>query len=96
MAEYGLRILRLNSGNPTTYDGQYVAEYDPSRSGVSPDGIPMMAHLVGTDDPSKAMRFVSAQAAGRAWRLESGYIRPDGKPDRPLTAFTCEVVELPE
>lgn len=98
MDEVGIRILgfmsRHSGGPPTPYDGLLLAEYDPNRPGTDPDGRPMIAHVVATDDPAKAMRFPSAKEAIECWRQPSGHIRPDGKPDRPLTAFAMEIERL--
>jgi hypothetical protein len=47
-----------------------------------------------TADPEKAMRFPSAGAAMQFWKTQSKTvpIRPDGKPNRPLTAYHVEIV----
>jgi hypothetical protein len=51
----------------------------------------MFAHIVTTPDISQAKQFPTALEAVETWRLSHG-LRADGKPDRPLTAFTVEVV----
>lgn len=45
-----IRILGLVDGTPTDFDGQYVVEYDPSRTGTQPvTGNPMpVFHLATT------------------------------------------------
>lgn len=86
-----VRIIGLSSGYPTAFDGQWLVEYDPTRAGTSPDGLPMTAHVVTTTDRSAARRFADAAAAHAEWTRVSGYARPDGRPDRPLTAFTIEL-----
>jgi hypothetical protein len=76
------------------------------------DGLPVYGWLVSSDpdafkgrgdaqfttDPSRAKRFVDAKAALQYWRRESTVqpYRDDGKPNRPLTAYTVEVKPLPE
>lgn len=90
----GIRLLGLGSGEPTPYDGQWLMEYDPRRPSVDPDGRPMLAHLVCTDDPSLAMRFETAAHAYAVWRAASGHRRRDGGTDRPLTAFTISLEKL--
>lgn len=87
MTEVGIRLLGLNSGRPCPFDGQWLVEYDPTRAGVDPSGRPMRAHVVASADPARAMRFDSPAAAHQVWRASSGRTRPDGQPDRPLTAF---------
>lgn len=49
-----------------------------------------------TTDPAEAMRFDTALDALDCWRHVSPTrpLRPDDRPNRPLTAFTVEVVEL--
>lgn len=86
-----IKIVGLGSGDDTPFDGKYLAEYDPKKPGVDPDGAPMTAHVVCTDDPEKALIFADAREAILTWQGVSGRIRPDGKPDRPLTAFTVEI-----
>jgi hypothetical protein len=84
-------IIGLEDGAPTALDGKYLVEYDPTRPGVSPDGLPMTAHVAVTDDPEKAARFPTLEEALETWRLSHG-LREDGKPNRPLTAFGVEFV----
>ena len=86
-----IKIVGLGAGGETPFDGKYLAEYDPKKPGVDPNGRPMTAHVVCTEDPEKALVFPSAVEALEKWREPSGHIRWDGKPDRPLTAFTVEV-----
>jgi hypothetical protein len=92
---YGVRFHGLAAGGETPFDGMWLAEYDPGRPGVAPDGRPMLAHITATDDPAKAMRLPSLAAFHELWTATSGRTRPDGRPDRPLTAFNVEYVRLP-
>lgn len=55
-----------------------------------PDGNPMQAHVVATADEAKALVFPDAAAALECWRKAHG-MRWDGRPNRPLTAFTVEI-----
>lgn len=47
-----------------------------------------------TPDPERAVRFVSTSKALQAWNTQSKQrpLRPDGLPNRPLTALTVEIV----
>jgi hypothetical protein len=47
-------------------------------------------------DKNKAMRFTSVAHAMRVWNTQSKTmpIRADGKPNKPLTAFTVEIKEI--
>jgi hypothetical protein len=91
-----IRIIGLPDGFPTPFDGEYLAEYDPSRTGVDPVGVPMVAHIVTTPDISKAMRFEDEEQATNVWRRSYG-CREDGSPRMPLSSFEVEieVLEVP-
>jgi hypothetical protein len=43
-----------------------------------------------TDDPREALRFPDLEAAFEAWKSQSRTqpLRPDGRPNRPLTAYS--------
>jgi hypothetical protein len=84
-----IRIRSLVVGGPTPYDDQYVVDYDPGRDGVDPWGRPMNCHLLATPDRSKAL-WLDLLHAHALWSAVDprNPIRPDGKPNRPLTAFT--------
>lgn len=49
-----------------------------------------------TRQPKKALAFKDVGAAMTAWRTQSKVqpLREDGKPNRPMTAFTVEVRQL--
>jgi len=81
-----LKIVSLASGGKSPFDDTYIVEYDPTRRGVDPHGRPMSAHLIVTDDPTKALEGNAAELLN-LWRKSYG-VRDDGKPNRPLTAFT--------
>lgn len=86
-------IDRLASmARATSLDGTYLVEYDPTMPGVGPRGEPMSAHITVTTDPSMARRFTTSRAAEAYWRKPSGEPYPM---DRPLTAYTVEVVTAP-
>lgn len=86
-----MKIVGLAYGlGSTPLDGQYLKEYDPNRNGRDPSGNPMLAHVVTTPDISEAMRFDDFAELHEVWTLVDARdpVRPDGKPNRPLTAFT--------
>jgi hypothetical protein len=93
MLHIGIKILQLTAGGCTAFDGKWLAEYDPTRPGIDPNGNPMRAHIVVTDDPAKAMQFTDALDAHAVWTTESGSTEP-GR-DRPLTAFTVALEPIP-
>lgn len=51
-----------------------------------------------TTERDEAMRFDSARDALEYWKTQSQTVpfRPDGEPNRPLTAFTIEIVPADE
>jgi len=50
-----------------------------------------------TGDLAKAKRFPSFAAAIECWKAQSTLVpkRPDGKPNRPMTAYSVTVEEVP-
>jgi hypothetical protein len=89
MSDYAIKIVGLVNGRPTLAEGQYVADYTPS-------GYEGRGDLVLTPYPSRAKRFPSMAAATDCWRSTSRThpVRPDGKPNRPMTAWTVEIARL--
>ena len=88
MSEYVLVVWGLETagkGTPPGLRGQYLVSYDVEAH----DGR-------GTAEFSEslyeAMRFPTAMAAILAWKTQSTVcpLREDGRPNRPLTAFTME------
>lgn len=74
---------------PCPFEGQFLEWYDPD--------LPGEGALAGfTRDASKAKTFPDGAAALEEWRRVRSVdpVRPDGKPNRPLTAFTVELVEV--
>jgi hypothetical protein len=55
-----------------------------------PDGRRGMGSIHFTDSVDEAKRYDSAHAVLEEWRRQSGVrpMRPDGKPNRPLTAYS--------
>lgn len=83
-----LRIIELAIGEPSRFDGMYVKAYDPTY--VLPDRTYDGGILEVTADPKEALQFADAGDAMEKWREPYG-VRVDGKPNRPLTAWTVEV-----
>lgn len=80
--------LRSSGAGPL---GQYVKSYDPDIG----NGV-VTGEVEGTFDPSEALTFDSSEEAYDFYRRTSTTVplRPDGKPNRPMTAFTIEVLPL--
>lgn len=66
--------------------GSFLSAYDPDYANGR--GL-----VEATDDPSRALRFASTEAAMQAWKLPSVVrpLRPDGRPNRPLSAWTVSI-----
>lgn len=74
---------------PTAAVGQYVKHYDP-------DAHEGRGDLVTTTDLDDALVFDGFAEAWSAWQATSRThpVRADGRPNRPLTAFTIEVTRV--
>ena len=83
-----IRLLVTAAGTPTEFDGKYVRRYDPTYR--RPDGSYDGGILEVTRDPREALRFAGPRAAIDAYRSSYG-IRPDGEPNRPLTAWNISI-----
>ena len=84
MTEYVLRVLGA-AGTVTLGEGPYegfVERYDPERHGGR-------GFLKTTNDIAKAIKFADKGDAFAFWHQTSKTRphRPDGKPNRPMTAF---------
>lgn len=88
---YRLKLLCLADGSIHESSNKYVRYYDVDY--VSPGGYDG-GRLYVTEDPNWAKPFDTAGEAFEVWNSVAPPPydkRPDGKPNRPLTAFTCEV-----
>lgn len=83
-----LRLLHRADNQPSPIDGKFVVEYDPTRIGSLPEGVPdVLGHLIVTARPAEAKHFPSAIAALEYWQQPSK--RGRGPGDRPLTGYTA-------
>lgn len=89
--KHALKIVGVPIDLPFTpiEEGQYVKTYQAS-------GGFGRGFLEVTDDIAKALQFDNTVDALECWRAVSTThpLRPDGKPNRPLTAFTVELVKV--
>jgi hypothetical protein len=88
-----IQVVNLINGGRSAFDGQFVVSYDPSHPGVEPGtGRPMLCHLVTTPNVDEATRFTKIEAM-ELWRSVDtrNPVRPDGRPNRPFTAFSVEI-----
>lgn len=85
-----IKIIGSCIGIPTSVDGKYLTKYDPDfRSG--------RGFVDGSDKIGDAIFFADKKEAMEFWKQPSKThpIRStDGKPNRPLTAYTVEIIEI--
>lgn len=89
-----LRVIRRIDGARTEADGRYIVQYDPRLTGSGHDPrfklvtSPIINQARGFDDVADAVRYLQ-QTCPNVPR------RQDGQPNRPLTAFTVELTDVP-
>lgn len=71
--------------------GQYLKAYDPEAHGG-------LGHAEWTTDPAEAMTFPGVAEAQDCWTQvpKARPRRGDGRPNRPLTAFSITLTPAPE
>ena len=87
MGKCVIKIVNYSSGDDTPFDGQFLVDYDPARPSVASDGTRLPFTLLTTSEREKAKEFESGAAAFDCYLAANG-VRRDGKPNRPLTAWT--------
>ena len=91
-----IRLIGLANGETSLADGQWVKEYNPSTDGTDPAGQAIGCLLVTTSDPTQARLYGMSEVLEVWRRVDSrNPVRPDGKPNRPLTAYTVEITPPP-
>jgi hypothetical protein len=90
---YVIRIVGLINGRRTHHDGKYVFAYNPG-----PDSYPpQQCRLVTVSTATVAKHYPSHADALAEWlRVDPRQpTRPwDGKPNRPLTAYTVSIEQV--
>jgi hypothetical protein len=84
---YMIKAVEFVDGSHTPFAGEYLKSYDPDAR----DGVGLSAW---TSKKDEAMKFASGGEALECWRQVSKVrpVRRDGKPNRPLTSITVELV----
>jgi hypothetical protein len=81
-----MKILIVESalGYSTEHDGRYIVSFEPDVDELG------RGRLVTTPNVEEARDWPDPSAAFEFWRQRSKRVplRPDGKPNRPLTAYT--------
>lgn len=86
-----LLVLGLADGSPPFSLPLFLREFDPEAHGG-------LGAIDLTNDPLRAKRFASSEEAAAEWKRipESKPLRRDNKPNRPLTAFSVQILDIPE
>lgn len=83
-----IHLLELSNGEPHEFSNSFVVEYDPAA--LLPNGSYDGGLLRVTKNESEARVFATPEDAVKYYRQSYG-TRPDGKPNRPLTAFSVAI-----
>lgn len=83
-----IQIVGLATGEPSSADGLYVQAYSPNGNGGRGD-------LVLTNDVTEAYVYETSADALEDWKRvsETHPTREDGKPNRPMTAFSVAALK---
>lgn len=86
---YVMRIVGVADGRPCAEAGCYVRRY-------TPDGFGGNGRIVVTPNEAHARRYPDQLSAWQEYLRTSATHprRPDGQPNRPLTAYTVEILPL--
>jgi len=87
-----IRIVGFPDGTPCPVAGHYLERYDPDAP-TGPTGQALFTRHI-----AYAKTYVDAAAAMAEYqrtRTLDHQTRPDGKPNRPLTAFTVSIEDKP-
>lgn len=84
-----IRVIEAADGRKSEYDGQYVRTFDPDYGGG-------LGRVWTTEKIEDAILYKTFAEAAEAWKAQSKVrpLRPDGKPNRPMTAFTVEIFRV--
>lgn len=91
-----IQIVERRDGVRDAHTGRYVLHYNPTIHAA--DGGYDGGLLITTSDPRYAKVYDSIGTAFQAWKQPSGCechgTQEDGKPNRPLTAYTVSIVPV--
>jgi hypothetical protein len=81
----------IQAHSPFEIEDQYLVSFDF-------DAMRGTGYGIFTDKPEHAMRFKTLRDAMEFWRTQSTIkpLRPDGMPNRPLTASTISIFKVEE
>lgn len=89
--KYTIRVVDNAKGVSDQNKGAYVTSYNP-------DAHNGRGFAEFTRDIRKARKFDKREEAFLYWQQQSRVmpLRPDGKPNKPLTCYTVEIAPYPE
>ena len=89
-----LKIVGFSEFCDDDYVGMYIKSFDPNSPDPESKGI---GKLIVTENASEAKTFETFGEATEFWRQQSPTVpmRSDGKPNRPLTAYSVQFVSVP-
>jgi len=89
MTKVLLAIVCHATGEASVHDGRFLRSFDPDAHGGRGSVLTTLA-------PERAIVFEDAGAALAFWKTQSAAVplRDDGQPNRPLTAYTVELLPL--
>lgn len=92
-----IKLLERVDGKETEHTGRYLVYANPDTHAA--DGTYDGGTLITTEYPQHAQLFADAGAALEYWRTPvtcaCHRLRSDGKPNRPLTAYTATIEDAP-
>jgi len=85
-----IRAIDFANGQDCPHAGQFLESFDH-------DACNGHGYATFTDRVNHAKRFADHAEALAFWNKQSAVrpLRPDGRPNKPLTALTVEIVSLP-
>ena len=91
MTRFRIKIIGLGATGPLADRDLWLATWNV-------DALDGRGDVVVTPEEAGAATFPDVGAAWRAWGQQSRVrpLRPDGRPNRPLTAYTIEIEPVPE
>jgi hypothetical protein len=92
VTKYVILIHGLVNGQSSPYDGTYLSHFDFD------DCEPHECNLMTAKTPEDATRFDDVPTATEIWKTIDPRqpVRLDGKPNRPLTAFSVSIEPVGE
>ena len=85
-----IKIVCDALGLPSPENDSYIKEFYPDTDELG------LGELVTTRDLGEAKQFASTEEAMEFWQQQSKRVplRPDGRPNKPLTAYTVEIARF--